>query len=335
MRKFFRLILAPLSWLLHACSPLGKPVDIDVSDNFYYDKSETDVIYSSMGNWFELGKTPMNADAETFEVLNAHLGRDKNQAYYKWHPIPNEQIDLKSFDASYSDWMWHIGMDKGNVYAFGDDVINGEWQLVMNIIEGADPETFKNIDHLWSKDSSNYFYNHKMIKVSYESFEVINDTFSKDLDSVYLYYQDRFESVGSGLKGFKKIDRYYAMDTEMVYYFQDYINGEKSEVLIKIPYSNPATIEVAEENYLLVDESVYYRGLLVDDVNMNKLEVISRDLIKDDNSVFYGYIPIDGADPTTFKWDEDNFQYKDKHRLYTYDELERRTSSVKSEATIN
>ncbi len=327
MKKLIKLFIAPLTWLLQACSPLGKPIDIEISNNFYYNKSQSDIIYSSMGNWFELGKTPLGADAESFEILNAQLGRDKDQAYYKWHSIPNTAIDLNTFDASYADWMWHIGMDKDRVYSFSDDVIDGEWQLVMHIIEGADPDTFKNIDYKWAKDKNNHFYEDKIISVAYESFEVINDTFAKDKDSVYLHYQGRFESIDAETEGFKKIDKYYARDTKHVYYFQDYAKGEKIELLKKFPYEKLRTVKVFEESYLVVDQSLYYRGILIEEANSSRLKVLSSEIAKDDQHVYYQDVQIEGADPASFVWDDQKFVYRDKHRTYNNEELTKRTGS--------
>ena len=76
MKALFRILFAPLIWLAQACSPLGNHVEKDVSDSFYYNKSKTDVIYSPMGNWFELESTKIGADVESFKVLGRHLAKD-------------------------------------------------------------------------------------------------------------------------------------------------------------------------------------------------------------------------------------------------------------------
>lgn len=326
MRKFFRWLALPLTWLVQACSPLGEPVDEEISDNFYYDKDRTDIIYSSMGNWFELGETALNAHSESFEVLNAHLGKDKHQAYYKWYTIPSSEIDLRSFDASYADWMWHIGMDKDQVYAFGDDVIDGEWQLLMSVIEGADPDSFEKIDYQWAKDKNHYFYDHQIIAVIYDSFEVINETFARDSDSVYLYYQGRLASIDANTDEFKQIDQYYARDATSIYFFLDYAKGEQIEKLQTIPYQDLKTIKVLEENYLLVDQSVFYRGILLEEANPTRLKALSSEFAKDDTYVYYQDVIIDGADAATFSWDDETFSYQDKHRSYTHDEITQRTT---------
>lgn len=321
MRNLFGAVLIAIAWCFHSCSPLGEPVDKEVSDNFYYNKSETGIIYSPMGNWFELGETPLNAQSESFEVLNAYLGKDNQNAFYKWYTIPPSKIDLKTFDASYSDWMWHIGMDQYRVYEFDDDVIDGEWQLIMHTIEGADPDSYKQVDYNWSKDKYNHFYRNKLIAVLHDSFEVINESFARDDDSVYLYYQDLFEGIPADADTFIEIDPYYAKDSKHIYFFQNYVFGRRIEQLIKIGYKDLNTIKVVEDNFLLVDDSVYYCGILVDGADRSTLKVISSDFAKDDQQVYYGSTTIDGADPQTFKYDEEIFAYKDKYRIYNVEEL--------------
>ncbi len=330
MHKLFTVILILMTWFFQSCSPLGEPVDKAVSDNFYFDKSESDIIYSPMGNWFELGETALNAHSESFEVLNAYLGKDKQHSYYKWYTIPPTEIDHKTFDASYSDWMWHVGMDQHRVYAFDDDVIDGEWQLIMQVIEGADPETYEQVDYEWSRDKNNHFYRFRMIAVLHDSFEVINETFARDRDSVYLYYQNRFERIDAESDSFRQIDRYYAMDSRHIYFFQDYAFGKKIERLEKIKYRESNSIKVLEDNFLLVDDLVFYRGTLIEGANRAKLNVISGDFAKDDEHVYYGSIKIDGADPETFKYDDEIFGYKDKFRIYDTNELDKRTSNQNS-----
>ncbi|MEL7002701.1 MAG: DKNYY domain-containing protein [Bacteroidota bacterium] len=232
MKTLVRILLAPIVWLFQACSPLGKPVDLDKSDNFYFNKSKTDIIYSSMGNWFELGKAPLNADVESFVVLNKHIGKDKNSAYYREHAITDPNLDLESFRASQEDWMWHIGMDKNRVYSLSHDVVDGEWKLITKIIEGADPNTFRQYESNWSKDGSKHFYNHKALAVDYDSFEIVNKFFAKDKDSVYVYfYPGRFKSIEAESATLQVIDDYYIRDTDNIFFFQDYLRREETNIL--------------------------------------------------------------------------------------------------------
>ena len=97
MKTIFKTLFAPVLWLLQSCSPLGSHVDKELSDNHYYNNSKTKIIYSSMGNWFELGKTEMEADVKSFEVFNRFLSKDKDRIYFKEYPAGDGETDLSSF----------------------------------------------------------------------------------------------------------------------------------------------------------------------------------------------------------------------------------------------
>jgi hypothetical protein len=86
-----------------------------------------------------LGKTPMKADVESFQVLNENFAKDKNTAYYRSFAIKNNDLDLVSFNAKPDDWMWHIGLDKNNVYTVEEDVVAET--ATLSIVEDADPSS--------------------------------------------------------------------------------------------------------------------------------------------------------------------------------------------------
>ena len=57
---------------------LGDPVDKEISDSYYYSTDGKSMVYSPMGNWFELGKTSFDGDVATFSVLARDYGKDKD-----------------------------------------------------------------------------------------------------------------------------------------------------------------------------------------------------------------------------------------------------------------
>ncbi|MEO1052544.1 MAG: DKNYY domain-containing protein [Bacteroidota bacterium] len=316
MKSLLKILFAPLIWLIQACSPLGKPVDANISDSYFYNPSRTDVIYSSMGNWFELGKSPLNADAETFKVFNRHIGKDKDKAYYQWLAVDYADLDLESFHAKKEDWMWHIGLDKHRVYVFNRDVIDGEWQLITKVIEEADPQTFIQIDLHWAEDGQRRFYRDKVIDVDYSSFEVINNFFTKDSSQVYLYYQDRFAPIAAEAKSTEKIDDLHIRDASHVYVFLDYLRREEIAKLKTIPYTDFNRVKISEKYHLVVEDRVYYHGVLVEGANAEALKVISEQYAKDDQHVYYEGLLVEGADAETFHFDEGQFIYRDKNQKY-------------------
>ncbi len=322
MKSFLRILVAPILWLIQACSPLGKQVDIEVSNNFYYSKDETDIIYCRMGNWFELGKTPLKADVKSFEVLNSHLGKDRKQAYYQSHVIRYPELDLKSFDASLKDWMWHIGFDENRVYVFDEDIVNGEFQVITKIVEGADPDTFYQYDMNWGRDSSNHFYRYQLLSVDYQTFEIVNNYFAVDQNQVYLYYTDLFEIADDITRdSFQKIDDLYVCDSQYIFFLLDWLNGEELNKLIRLPYSSLNEVTVYNETYLKIDDRFYYRGQVIEGLIDEDIQVLSEEYIKDRNHVYYQNKLIDGADAESFHFDENVFSYRDKNHLYREDSI--------------
>ena len=194
MKTILKIIFAPVIWLIQACNPLGNPVDQDISDSHFYNKKKTDVIYSPMGNWFELGKTPLNVDIESFQVLNNKFCKDKNHAYYLAAVIEHQKIDVASFTAKTDDWMWHIGLDKEHVYYLERDFKEGETIAKTMLIEGADPNTYKKLDENFAKDDQHYFFDNKMIDVDYASFKKVNKTFYTDKKEAYYFTYQLFKS---------------------------------------------------------------------------------------------------------------------------------------------
>ncbi|MEM9340694.1 MAG: DKNYY domain-containing protein [Bacteroidota bacterium] len=316
MKTILKILFAPVMWLVQACSPLGKPVDPELSDSFYYNKSKTDVIYSSMGNWFELGKTSLGADAESFLVFNTHIGMDKHHAYYQWLKIKHPDLDLKSFHAKSASWMWHVGLDDRHVYVFDRDIRDGAYELTTNVIEKANPDSYVKLDMNWAKDDQSHFYQDEWIDVDYASFQPINEYFASDKNRVYVYFQDLFEPIAADVSSFQKVDERYVRDASHVFFFLDYLRREEVRELIRLPYSNENTLKFHDENHVSVEHQVYYRGQLIDDINPDKLVTISSEYIKDDLHVYYQGRVVENADPNTFRYDESTFSYRDKNHQY-------------------
>ncbi len=316
MKFLLRILFSPFTLLARIISPLGKPVNLAISNSYYYNKPKTDLFYSSAGNWFELGKTLLNADVLSFVPLNQDIGKDKGNAYYQGYRITHPDIDVESFRASAASWMWHIGMDKNHVYVFDRTIIDGEWHATCKLVEGADPVTFVQYDVYWSKDALCHFYDHKAIDVDYGSFELINETFARDNGHIYLHYHGQFQLLEGNVAQFKNIDQYHAQDASYIYFFLDYLDGNKIEKLQKIPFKDPDSIKVLEGNYLLVDEEVYYRGCLLKGAHASEITILSQSYAKDHNKVYYENEPLEGADAMSFRYDEANYCYCDKHHKY-------------------
>lgn len=325
MKSFFRILIAPLTWLIKAISPLGEPVAIDTSNNFYYNKSKTDIIYSRMGNWFELGKQLLNADASSFKVLNSHLGKDKSKAYYQSYAIPSSLIDLNSFHASSADWMGQIGCDKDHVYLFDKEVIDGKYQLVGRAIDKADPDTYRAINLYWAKDEKHVFYNHEICQLEARSFELINNYFVKDIDHTCLYTYNTLEMIDADASSFQKVDKVYARDAANLYLYLDYYVDKQVHEVRAIPYANFESVQVLENMHVIVKDKVYYKGHEILGVNARYVEVVrassTDEYIKDDRHVYFRGKVVEKADVETFYYDKKTYTYRDKNFRFAAGEI--------------
>lgn len=306
MKTFLKILFAPLFWLIQACSPLGNPVDEEISNNHYYNKKKTDINYSSMGNWFELGNSPMHAHVESFEVLTRFISRDKNRAYYMNNPIEYDGFNLEKLYVKKGDYLEDIAFDNTNVYSF-EKVYGDNKPAKIKVVAQANPETYTRTDYDWSQDDTKRFYKHQLIQVDYDSFENINRTFSRDNQKAYVHYEEHFAPIEADVRQFKVLDDgYFAMDSLHVFsmtFTNDQPNGTK---LVSIPKTADEEVSLLSEVFLKIGERIFYRGSQLPDLDSNSIEIVGFFYIKDKNTVYYKDTKLNDADAATFskkgKW---------------------------------
>lgn len=300
MKTFLKILFAPLFWLLHACSPLGNPVDEEISNNHYYNNKKTDVNYSPMGNWFELENSPMHVHVESFEVLSRFISKDKNRAYYMRNPIEYDELNLEKLYVKKGDFMEDIAFDNSNVYSF-ERIYSYDEPAKIQVVAQANPKTYTRTDFDWSQDDTNRFYRHQLIQVDYDSFENINSTFSRDSQKVYVHYDEYFAPIEADVTQFKVLDDgSYAMDSLHVFsmaYSNDHLNETK---LVRIPRTADEEVSLLSEVFLKIGERIFYRGSQLSDLDPNSAEIVGFFYIKDKNNVYFKDKKLHDADPVTF-----------------------------------
>jgi hypothetical protein len=331
LNGFFSIIMAPFMFLLHSCTPLGKPVDSKISKSYFYSKNKKYIIFSTHGNWFELGKTPMkNVDMESFELVSELFAKDKNNVYFKGQPL-KEKVDLPSFKiVNNSSLMAHYPVDKNYVYH-----VSGLLDYELQIIEGADPLTFHNIDLLWAKDAKHIFYKDKITPLNINSFEILNGYFCKDAENVYLSddFLTKIESDAPSTVDFNKDNIIY--DKNHLFALTQYYKYEKNteldvfewiakKKLHRIEYKNIRTLKnLAYGSYILVDDKVFICSDETLEFPASSFKKLGEDnspfAIADEKIYFYGLL-IPGVDLESFELVESpmaNAYYsKDKNSVY-------------------
>ena len=142
------LLISFVTFSVQACSPLGDPVNVAVSDNHFYNPDRSDILFCRMGNWFELGESSLNANVESFEVFNRLIAKDKDRIYFQSNPVRPSSIDLSSFYAKDNPDMYQIGFDKNHVYGFHMSRNWGE-DAEVTLIKRAAPNRYIQMRYEW------------------------------------------------------------------------------------------------------------------------------------------------------------------------------------------
>jgi hypothetical protein len=161
------------------CSPLGEPVDADVSSNYYHAKLGDGVTFCVQGNWAKLGHHKLEGvDTSTFRALASSIGADSEHVYYRQHQQP--QIDRASFTVDGPLWR-----DATHIYY----AKAGEERLAS--VSGADVDSFRYLfpetvnPRMWARDANRYYLDHQPIDVDAESFRFLNKGFAADREQIY------------------------------------------------------------------------------------------------------------------------------------------------------
>ncbi|MDY8137719.1 DKNYY domain-containing protein [Aquimarina sp. 2201CG5-10] len=297
-------------------NPFGKEVDKELSDSYYYTRDNQGIIYSSMGNWFSLGKREMKVDFETFQVLGRDYAKDKNSAYYKSRAI-NSKIDVPSFTVKSG----YVPIDKNHVYILVDDLyyLDDTDKEGFKILEDADPESYEQLNYTFAKDKKSVFRNNKKTAVvDRNSFEILNEYFCKDINGVYYYWYDKpLKKIDVNLSEVIVLTSLYIRDDKHLFVYLDNRGSEIIDDIIKIPFNDHNEIKFFNATSIIkVDDKIYYEGDIIKEADAYTFEEVEYGYTKDANHVFFLGKIIEGADPKTFKYNDRSYIFSDKNHVY-------------------
>ncbi|WP_299184425.1 DKNYY domain-containing protein [uncultured Aquimarina sp.] len=298
-------------------NPFGKEVNKELSDSYYYTRDKEGIIYSPMGNWFELGKDEMEVDMQTFQVLARDYAKDKDQAYFKSRAINNE-IDLASFEVL----LGYTPIDKNHVYELNDNYyhIGTKDIKALKILEGADAKTFTQISFDFAKDKNFVYQNYKRNdSLDVASFDEINSHFCKDQKGVYYYSYGNLprKIEEANIAEIVSLTNYYIRDNTNVYFYVGYKNSERFDKVVAIPFKNSNEIGFFEDKGLIkIDDQIYYQSNIIENVDIATFKEIEAGYTKDKNAVYFLGKVIEGADTNTFKYNTSSYTFSDKNHRY-------------------
>ena len=230
-------------------------------------------------------------------VDNTFARDDKNLYLFEYKL---DGIDAKTFEKISSN----IVKDKNGLY-FLEDIEKENENIEIKTrkinIKGLDLKTFEHIDDYYYKDKNNVYYEsynnlYKIENADLATFEVLNSPYSSSIyfakDKNNVYYQNK-KINGIVADGFEQIQSNFIKDKNRLYKIDE--DEEKNEIKL-IPINEKVNLENFEEiggNYYKDDKNLYYFG---------------------ENE----FKKIEGADPNSFKYDNENHTFiaKDKNNVY-------------------
>ena len=273
---------------------IGKSVNIDLSNSYYHHAWKKKIVYSPMGNWFELEYHETDADPETFVVLARDYGKDNQSVYWKGQ---KQRVDYSSFHIDKEN----IPKDTRHVY------FDQHYQKILQVIDGADPKSYQLYKEgssapyqFWHRDVKSYYINGKRLNVDRNTFARINTTLAIDSNSVYAIVakNDKTEVVEKDKRPMGDIkslsDNYACIGNAIL------LSNWKNE-FAQIHFDHIDSIRVLNERTLVANGKLIKDGILISEADAVTWQELGRDHFKDKTNVYFDGKPLATADPATFE----------------------------------
>ncbi|MCG2615247.1 DKNYY domain-containing protein [Terrimonas sp. NA20] len=205
-----------------------------------------------------------DADATSFEALDEHYAKDKNNVYYC---------------EEYRDGQTYYTTKKQTIVTLGN----------------ASPASFQVLGDNYAKDHKHAYYKDKPFKVrELASLEVVTMRFVKDRYGVYL---DQNPVNNADPKSFRILNSNYASDTNRIYYY-----GYPSDVHNGIHEINcdRQTFSLLAYPYSQDNKSVYYLYTKIPGSDPASFVALESGYSKDRVNVYKDGKIVKGAEPVTF-----------------------------------
>ena len=234
------------------------------------------------------------ADPKTFEIINGNFARDDKNLYIFGYKM--DGIDPKTFETL----NYEMIKDKNGVYFLeniSEENENSEIKTRKLNLKGLDLRSFKKVDDsdYYFKDKNSIYYEdsgnlHKIESADLKTFKDLDYNFAKDKNNIY-YKNKKLDGIDAA--SFEKIEFNFIKDKNRLYKIDE--DEEKNEIKL-IPINEKVNLENFEEiggNYYKDDKNLYHFG---------------------ENE----FKKIEGADPNSFKYDNENYTFiaKDKNNVY-------------------
>ncbi|OXG02263.1 DKNYY family protein [Flavobacterium araucananum] len=293
---------------------IGKPVNLKVSNSYFHHYRKNLIVYSPMGNWFELGYFESEADVATFQPINEDFGKDKNTIFWKGK---KQWVDYDTFKIDAS-----VIKDKNHVYNS-----NGKKFDVLEIIEDADPKTYQLLDpsikdyqkYNWFKDVNAVYYKNKRVEGDPATFKPLNDAIAVDANFIYAIITYRGEGlevmeVNDVVRKHKRIDGEIHSINETYAQIGNSIVSAFTKAEFELnTFDTIATVKKIDYWKIIVNDVLINKGIIVPEIDVKTFEILDYNFSKDKNHVYYDCKKIKEANYSSFKIISEEYSKDSKH----------------------
>ena len=313
IRGLFKLLFWTILWVTNGCTEIGQPVNPQISKNHYYTKAGDEVVYSSLGNWFELGNAAMSVDIESFEVLTPQLSRDVNRMYVRSFVLSKPpELDLDALSFRTGPTYELLGFDDDHVYAFQWETLDQQTQGTMQVVPKADPKHYKVLNFQgWASDGEHLYFEHELVDLNAKSVDFVASHLVIDSARAFIRVGDVWQPlIKVDVPSLEALEGGHALDDQRLYYVNSY---EDPMVLYEIEHNGKEQVEMLSSIYGIVDGQAYALGKPLAGAQPERLRLVGQDYAVDERRVYYFDQPVVGADPKTFRQLEDRYAFADRY----------------------
>lgn len=213
--------------------------------NVYYGKDNKNVYYKSL--------LVLDADVNTFELVNEKLAKDKSSYFYNGNKI---ECDFDTFKVADENSLFF--KDKNTLFSeqqVREGNVGMRYEIIdmLKPIKNSSPTTLKVFSSVWAKDDNQvYRYAEPFKKADVRTFEYlhIQSRYDWAKDENYLF-SDSVKKIMKGIDGssFIAFNEFWGKDENNVFFF----HTEK-----KLPSIDINTFKITDDNGGAMDENYLY-----------------------------------------------------------------------------
>lgn len=351
------LILIFILFIKCFMSPLGKVVNVKVSNSYFYNRTKTSIFYCPNGNWFSVGQRTLDhVDVKTFQPIAEFIGTDKESVFYE--NKKQTHVDVVTF-AYYKGVMKDI---KNVYYVDNSSFLNPELKPIPSAIPKSYELNSKYTE--WAKDEEHHFLDGNTItNIDYSSFYIVNRNLFYDKTYFYTlplnYISNSEKKVAYGLQvietrtdSVNSINDNYASSGNVVFYcYSNKVEKIYFDKIVSVKEIGFNTIIINNESvlyngkifphnvdvgsfkqldflYFTDNKNVYFKDSLMKEIDAKTFEVLiepnetlSSMYYRDKTHVYFSNIKLPVKDPHNFRYDLAKRRWTDGINYFNGDKI--------------